>query len=92
MLFTISTASGGNATENFRLSLGHRKTMGTFNWNVEYESVSGSFDYKKKAGKVDIVTSVRVSNAIQEGQLEGSSYFSCSSDDKNIHVSLSSNK
>jgi len=23
------SASGGNATENFRLSLGHRKTMGT---------------------------------------------------------------
>jgi TonB-dependent SusC/RagA subfamily outer membrane receptor len=65
------SASGGNATENFRLSLGHRKTMGT-SIGVEYESVSGSFDYKKKAGKVDIVTSVRVSNAIQEGQLEGS--------------------
>jgi hypothetical protein len=39
------------------------------------KSISGSLDYKKKAGKVDIVTSVRVSNAIQEGQLEGSSYF-----------------
>jgi TonB-linked SusC/RagA family outer membrane protein len=68
------SASGGNATENFRLSLGHRKTMGT-SIGVEYESVSGSFDYKKKAGKVDILTSVRVSNAIQQGQLEGSSYF-----------------
>ena len=68
------SASGGNATENFRLSLGHRKTMGT-SIGVEYESISGSLDYKKKAGKVDIVTSVRVSNAIQEGQLEGSSYF-----------------
>ena len=68
------SAQGGNATENFRLSLGHRKTMGT-SIGVEYESVSGSFDYKKKAGKVDILTSVRVSNAIQQGQLEGSSYF-----------------
>jgi TonB-linked SusC/RagA family outer membrane protein len=68
------SAQGGNATENFRLSLGHRKTMGT-SIGVEYESVSGSFDYKKKAGKVDILTSVRVSNAVQQGQLEGSSYF-----------------
>ena len=68
------SASGGNATENFRLSLGHRKTMGT-SIGIEYESVSGSFDYKKKAGKVDILTSVRVSNAVQQGQLEGSSYF-----------------
>jgi len=68
------SASGGNATENFRLSLGHRKTMGT-SIGVDYEMVSGSFNYKKKAGKVDIVTSVRVSNAVQQGQLEGSSYF-----------------
>ena len=68
------SASGGNATENFRISLGHRKTTGT-SIGVQYESVSGAIDYKKKAGKVDIVTSVRVSNAIQEGQLEGSSYF-----------------
>ena len=69
------SASGGNATENFRLSLGHRKTMGN-SIGISYENVSGSFDYKKKAGKVDISTSVRVSNAVQEGQLEGSSYFS----------------
>jgi TonB-linked SusC/RagA family outer membrane protein len=68
------SASGGNATENFRLSLGHRKTMGT-SIGIDYESVSGAFDYKKKAGKVDITTSVRVSNAVQQGQLEGSSYF-----------------
>ena len=68
------SASGGNATENFRISLGHRKTLGT-SIGIEYESVSGAIDYKKKAGKVDIVTSVRVSNAMQEGQLEGSSYF-----------------
>ena len=69
------SASGGNATENFRLSLGHRKTMGN-SIGISYENVSGSFDYKKKAGKVDISTSVRVSNAIQQGQLEGSSFFS----------------
>ncbi len=68
------SASGGNATENFRLSLGHRKTMGT-SIGINYESVSGSFDYKKKAGKVDLQTSVRVSNAVQQGQLEGGSYF-----------------
>jgi len=48
--------------------------MGT-SIGVDYESVSGAFDYKKKAGKVDISTSVRVSNAVQQGQLEGSSYF-----------------
>ena len=69
------SASGGNATENFRLSLGHRKTMGN-SIGISYENVSGSFDYKKKAGKVDISTSVRVSNAVQQGQLEGSSFFS----------------
>jgi TonB-linked SusC/RagA family outer membrane protein len=68
------SAQGGNATENFRLSIGHRKTTGT-SIGVNYESVSGAFAYKKKAGKVDITTSVRVSNAIQQGQLEGSSYF-----------------
>ena len=69
------TATGGNATENFRMSLGHRKTMGN-SIGISYENVSGSFDYRKKAGKVDIGTSVRVSNAIQLGQLEGGSYFS----------------
>ena len=68
------SAQGGNASENFRLSIGHRKTTGT-SIGVNYESVSGAFAYKKKAGKVDITTSVRVSNAIQQGQLEGSSYF-----------------
>jgi len=69
------SATGGNATENFRMSLGHRKTMGN-SIGISFESVSGSFDYRKKAGKVDIGTSVRVSNAIQLGQLEGGSYFS----------------
>ena len=64
----------GNATENFRLSLGHRKTMGT-SIGVDYENVSGSFSYKKKAGKVEINTSTRVSNSIQNGQLESSAYF-----------------
>ena len=68
------SAQGGNASENFRLSIGHRKTTGT-SIGVNYESVSGAFAYKKKAGKVDITTSVRVSNAIQQGQLEGNSYF-----------------
>jgi TonB-linked SusC/RagA family outer membrane protein len=68
------SAQGGNASENFRLSIGHRKTTGT-SIGVNYESVSGAFAYKKKAGKVDITTSVRVSNAIQLGQLEGNSYF-----------------
>ena len=68
------SAQGGNATENFRISLGHRKTMGT-SIGVDYESVSGSFNYKKKAGKIELITSARVSNAIQNGQLEGGSYF-----------------
>ncbi|MDC0593621.1 SusC/RagA family TonB-linked outer membrane protein, partial [Flavobacteriaceae bacterium] len=67
-------ASGGNATENFRLSLTHRKTMGT-SIGTDYEMMSGALSYKKKANKVDIETSVRVSNAVQQGQLEGSSYF-----------------
>jgi TonB-linked SusC/RagA family outer membrane protein len=68
------SASGGNATENFRISLGHRKTMGT-SIGLDYENVSGSFNYKKKAGKVEIATSARVSNSIQLGQLENTAYF-----------------
>ena len=57
------------------MSLGHRKTMGN-SIGISYENVSGAFSYKKKAGKVDIETSVRASNSVQQGQLEGSSYFS----------------
>ena len=68
------SATGGNATENFRLSLGYRNTMGT-SIGLDYENVSGSFNYKKKAGKVEITTSTRVSNSIQLGQLESSAYF-----------------
>ena len=68
------SATGGNATENFRLSLGYRNTMGT-SIGLDYENISGSFNYKKKAGKVEITTSTRVSNSIQLGQLESSAYF-----------------
>ena len=58
------SASGGNATENFRLSIGHRKTMGT-SIGSDYENLTGSFNYKKKAGKVEITTSSRISNSIE---------------------------
>ena len=68
------SASGGNATENFRLSIGHRKTMGT-SIGLDYENISGSFNYRKKAGKLEINTSTRISNSIQLGQLESSAYF-----------------
>ena len=68
------SASGGNATENFRISLGHRKTMGT-SIGLDYENISGAFSFRKKAGKIEINTSTRVSNSIQLGQLESSAYF-----------------
>ncbi len=68
------SAQGGNATENFRLSVGHRKTMGT-SIGINYEMTSGAFDYKKIAGKVELSTSTRVANSIQNGQFESSAYF-----------------
>ena len=68
------SAQGGNATENFRLSVGHRKTMGT-SIGIDYEMTSGAFDYKKIAGKVELSTSTRVANSIQNGQFESSAYF-----------------
>jgi hypothetical protein len=52
MLYIIFLHQGGNATENFRISLGHRKTMGT-SIGVDYESVSGSFTTRKKLEKLN---------------------------------------
>ena len=68
------SASGGSAQENFRISVGYKSTQGT-SVGTDFESVAGTFTYKRKAGRVDISTSNRVTNAIQNGIHEGSSYF-----------------
>ena len=68
------SASGGSAQENFRMSVGYKNTVGT-SVATDFESVSGSFTYRRKAGKVDINTSNRVTNSIQNGIHEGGSYF-----------------
>ena len=68
------SASGGSAQENFRMSLGYKNTVGT-SVASDYEQVSGSFTYRRKSGRVDISTSNRVSNSIQNGIHEGGSYF-----------------
>ena len=68
------SASGGSAQENFRMSLGYKNTVGT-SVATDYEQVSGSFTYRRKSGRVDISTSNRVSNSIQNGIHEGGSYF-----------------
>ncbi len=68
------SASGGSAQENFRMSVGYKNQLGT-SVGTDFESVTGTFTYKRKAGRVDIVTSNRVTNAIQNGIHEGSSYF-----------------
>lgn len=68
------SASGGSAQENFRMSIGYKNQLGT-SVGTDFESVTGTFTYKRKAGRVDIVTSNRVTNAIQNGIHEGSSYF-----------------
>jgi len=68
------SASGGNSSENFRASVGYNNTVGT-SIGVNFEQINGSFTYRRIAGNVTIETSNRVSNAIQDGQLEGGSYF-----------------
>ena len=68
------SATGGTSTENFRIGLGYRQQTGT-SIGTDFESVNGSIYYKKIAGKVTLETNNRVSNAIQNGIHEGSSYF-----------------
>ena len=68
------SASGGDASQNFRVSLGYKQAEGT-NLGSEFESVSGSFAYTRKFKNVTLQTSNRVSNGVQLGQLEGSGYF-----------------
>ena len=68
------SATGGSATENFRIGVGYRQQTGT-SIATDFESVNGSIYYKKVAGKVTLETNNRVSNAIQNGIHEGSSYF-----------------
>jgi TonB-linked SusC/RagA family outer membrane protein len=68
------SASGGSAQENFRMSVGYKNTVGT-SVGTDFESISGSFTYRRKAGKVDIISSNRVTNSVQNGIHEGGSYF-----------------
>jgi TonB-linked SusC/RagA family outer membrane protein len=68
------SASGGTASENFRVSLGYKQQDG-IGLGSEYEQISGSFSFTKKSGRVTINTSNRVTNGEQLGQLEGSAYF-----------------
>ena len=68
------SATGGSSTENFRIGVGYRQQTGT-SIATDFESVNGSIYYKKVAGKVTLETNNRVSNAIQNGIHEGSSYF-----------------
>jgi TonB-linked SusC/RagA family outer membrane protein len=68
------SASGGSASDNFRISLGYTDQEGT-SVGTNFESVTGSFAYTKKDRRITIQTSNRVANSIQEGQFEGGSYF-----------------
>lgn len=68
------SASGGDATQNFRISIGYQDSEAT-NVGSSFESVSGSIAYTRKAGRVTIESSTRASNALQFGQLETSAYF-----------------
>ena len=68
------SAQGGTAEDNFRMSLGYTNQEGT-SVGTGFESVTGSFAYTKKAGRVTLQTSNRVANSIQHGQFEGGSYF-----------------
>ena len=68
------SATGGNATENFRIGLGYRQQTGV-SIGTDFESINGSIFYKKKAGKVTIETNNRVTNARQNGIHEGTAYF-----------------
>ena len=68
------SAAGGDADQNFRVSLGY-KQQDAINIGSDYEAVSGSVSYTRKAGKVTLETSNRVTNGIRNGLLEGDSYF-----------------
>ena len=68
------SATGGNSSENFRISLGYKDQEGV-SIGQDYEQISGSINYTKKTGRATISTSNRVSSATQNGQLESSAYF-----------------
>jgi TonB-linked SusC/RagA family outer membrane protein len=68
------SAQGGSIEDNFRMSLSYTEQEGT-SIGTHFESVTGSFAYTKKAGKVTLQTSNRVANSIQNGQFEGGSYY-----------------
>ena len=68
------SASGGDAEQNFRISLGYNQQTGVA-IGSDYEQISGAFSYTRKAGKVTLQTNNRVSNGLLEGQLEGTAYF-----------------
>ena len=68
------SASGGDADQNFRVSLGYKDSEAT-NLGSSFESISGSVSYTRKFGAATIQTNNLVSNGKQLGQLESTAYF-----------------
>ena len=68
------SASGGDASQNFRVSLGYKDSEAV-NMGSSFESISGSVAYTRKFGKVTISNNNLVSNGKQLGQLESTAYF-----------------
>jgi len=68
------SASGGDASQNFRVSLGYKDSEAV-NMGSSFESISGSVAYTRKFGKATISTSNLVTNGKQLGQLESTAYF-----------------
>ena len=68
------SASGGDASQNFRVSLGYKDSEAV-NMGSSFESISGSVAYTRKFGKATISTSNLVTKGKQLGQLESTAYF-----------------
>jgi TonB-linked SusC/RagA family outer membrane protein len=68
------SASGGDADQNFRVSLGYKDSEAV-NMGSSFESISGSVNYTRKFGAATIQTSNLVTNGKQLGQLETTAYF-----------------
>ena len=68
------SATGGDAEQNFRLSLGYTGAEAITNGR-DYEQVSGAISYQRKSGKLTLSTQNNVSNAVSNTLLEGSASF-----------------
>ena len=68
------SASGGNATENFRISLGYKQQQGT-TIGVNFESLNASLNFRKNVGKLEIITNNRFTDVNQQGRYEGAAYY-----------------